>query len=364
MLAVRLGGDEFALLAAPGTSHAELERACRRVRHAIAEPMSIDHLMVNMGVSIGMAVAPGDGADADTLIRRADIAMYAAKAGHNGGVCFYDAERDENTPRRLALGHDMRVAVDAGQLRIVYQPKISLADGRVTGAECLCRWEHPTFGLVMPDEFIPLAERTGAIGDLTQWMLSEAVAQCERWQAAGHSWGVAINVSVRNLLDVELVGVVSSVLARSTIAPSSLTLEITETHVMSDSVRTTHVLEELAALGLRLSIDDFGTGYSSLAYLQRLPVDEVKIDKSFVRALAAGGGADAIVRSVLDLARNLDLWVVAEGVEDGVTAARLKALDCDEAQGYFFARPMPAEEIEAFARDLAVAGADSLVGTR
>ena len=332
--------------------------------HAIAEPMSIDHLVVNMGVSIGMAVAPGDGDDADTLIRRADIAMYAAKAGHNGGVCFYDADRDENTPRRLALGHDMRVAVDAGQLRIVYQPKISLADGRITGVESLCRWEHPTFGLVMPDEFIPLAERTGAIGDLTRWMLSEAVTQCERWQAIGHSWGVAINVSVRNLLDAELVGIVGSVLAQSTIAPSDLTLEITETHVMSDSVRTTHVLEELAALGIRLSIDDFGTGYSSLAYLQRLPVDEVKIDKSFVRALAVEGGADAIVRSVLDLARNLDLWVVAEGVEDGATAARLRSLGCDEAQGYHFARPMPAEAIETFARDLAAAGADSLVGTR
>ena len=364
MLAVRLGGDEFALLAAPGTSHAELERACRRVRGAIAEPMSIDHLVVNMGVSIGMAFAPGDGDDADTLIRRADIAMYAAKAGHNGGVCFYDADRDENTPRRLALGHDMRVAVDAGQLRIVYQPKISLADGHVTGVECLCRWEHPTFGLVMPDEFIPLAERTGAIGELTQWMLSEAVAQCERWQAIGHPWGVAINVSVRNLLDAELVAIVSGALARSSIAPSDLTLEITETHVMSDSVRTTHVLEELASLGIRLSIDDFGTGYSSLAYLQRLPVDEVKIDKSFVRALAVEGGADAIVRSVLDLARNLDLWVVAEGVEDGATAARLRTLGCDEAQGYHFAQPMSAEAIETFAHDLAAAGADSLVGTR
>jgi diguanylate cyclase (GGDEF)-like protein len=368
MLAVRLGGDEFALLAAPGTSHAELERACRRVRDAIAEPMSIDHLVVNMGVSIGIAVAPGDGDDADTLIRRADIAMYAAKAGHNGGVCFYDADRDENTPRRLALGHDMRVAVDAGQLRIVYQPKISLADGRITGVESLCRWEHPTFGLVMPDEFIPLAERTGAIGDLTRWMLSEAVSQCERWQAIGHPWGVAINVSVRNLLDAELVGIVGSVLAQSTIAPSDLTLEITETHVMSDSVRTTHVLEELAALGIRLSIDDFGTGYSSLAYLQRLPVDEVKIDKSFVRALAVEGGADAIVRSVLDLARNLDLWVVAEGVEDGATATRLRSLGCDEAQGFFYARPMAAVAVEPFARELALddptAGDDLVVASR
>jgi diguanylate cyclase (GGDEF)-like protein len=351
MLAVRLGGDEFALIAAPGTSHAELELTCRRVRETIAEPMRIDHLTVNMGVSVGIAVAPGDGRDADTLIRRADIAMYAAKAGHDGGVCFYDAGRDENTPRRLALAHDMRVAVEAGQLRVVYQPKVSLADGHVTGVECLCRWDHPQFGLVPPDEFIPLAERTGAIGELTRWMLGEAIAQCERWLAEGRSWGVAINVSVRNLLDAGMVGSVHDALAGSTMPPSMLTLEITETHVMSDSVRTTHVLEELAALGVRLSVDDFGTGYSSLAYLQRLPVDEVKIDKSFVRALSSETGADAIVRSVLDLARNLDLWVVAEGVEDGATASRLRALDCDEAQGYFFARPMDAEDLERFAAE-------------
>jgi predicted signal transduction protein with EAL and GGDEF domain len=313
--------------------------------------MRIDHLTVNMGVSVGIAVAPGDGRDADTLIRRADIAMYAAKAGHDGGVCFYDADRDENTPRRLALAHDMRVAVEAGQLRVVYQPKVALADGRVTGFECLCRWDHPQFGLVAPDEFIPLAERTGAIGDLTRWMLAEAIEQCQRWQVAGRTWGVAINVSVRNLLDAGMVGIVHDVLAGSSVPPSMLTLEITESHVMSDSVRTTHVLEELAALGVRLSIDDFGTGYSSLAYLQRLPVHEVKIDKSFVRSLSSEPGADAIVRSVLDLARNLDLWVVAEGVEDGATAERLRALECDEAQGYHFARPMDADELERFAAE-------------
>jgi diguanylate cyclase len=287
--------------------------------------------------------------------------MYAAKAGHNGGVCFYDAGRDENTPRRLALAHDMRAAVESGQLRVVYQPKVSLADGVVTGFECLCRWDHPEFGLVPPDEFIPLAERTGAIGELTRWMLGEAIVQCERWQASGRPWGIAINVSVRNLLDAGMVGIVHDVLAGSAVAPASLTLEITETHVMSDSVRATHVLEELAALGVRLSVDDFGTGYSSLAYLQRLPVNEVKIDKSFVRSLSVEAGADAIVRTVLDLARNLDLWVVAEGVEEGATAARLRALGCDEAQGFYFARPMTIDELDAFVAEPIAWNAPALV---
>ena len=364
-LAVRLGGDEFALIAAVGTGRADIELACRRVREVIAEPIRIDHLTVTMGVSIGIAMAPDDGSDAETLIRRADIAMYAGKAGHDGGVCFYDAGRDENTPRRLALAHDIRVAIDSAQLRVVYQPKISLDDGHVTGVECLCRWEHPEFGDVPPDEFIPIAERTGTIGDLTTWMLSEAILQCEQWRLAGHEWGVAINVSVRNLLDAGLVGLVHDVLAGSAVPPSALTLEITETHVMSDSVRTTHVLEELAALGVRLSIDDFGTGYSSLAYLQRLPVDEVKIDKSFVRALASETGAEAIVRSVLDLARNLHLWVVAEGVEDGATYTQLRALECDEAQGYYFSRPISADELVEFAVARAgSAAADGLIGSR
>ena len=232
-------------------------------------------------------------------------------------MCFYDREGDENTPRRLALAHEFKMAIETGQLRAVFQPKVSLVDGRMTGVECLCRWDHPTLGVIMPDEFIPLSDRIGVSAGVTTFMLSSALGQAERWWADGHQWTIAVNISMNALLDLELIGVVRRLIQASTIPAESVTLEITETNVMSDARRERlAVLQELTAIGVRLSVDDFGTGYSSLAYLQRLPVDEVKIDKSFVHSLGEDRGADAIVRSVLDLARNLDLWVVAEGVEN------------------------------------------------
>ncbi len=364
VLAARLGGDEFALIAPVGTDAETMEALCRRVRAAVAAPMQIDLLTVNMGVSIGIAIAPLNGDDGETLVRRADVAMYAAKGGRHGGVCFYDPARDENTPRRLALAHDLRNAIATGQLSIVFQPKVAVADGRLTGVECLSRWSHPVLGEVRPDEFIPVAERTGAIGELTSWMLREALAHAARWRADGRRWNVAVNISVRNLLDATLAADLRRLLAEADTDPASITLEITESHVMSDAVRATRVLEQLATLGVRLSIDDFGTGYSSLAYLQRLPVHEVKIDRSFVAALRLERGADAIVRSVLDLARNLDLSVVAEGVEDAETFDRLRVLGCDEAQGYFFAAPMSAADLERFADEHAgPGGAGALAAT-
>ncbi len=348
-LVARLGGDEFALLAGPHATRSDVEAMCRHIRSSINEPMKIDGLHVAMGVSIGIAVAPYDGESAEDLIRHADVAMYSAKSGRGSGVCFYDRERDDNTPRRLALAHDFRLAIDAGQLRSVFQPKVSLIDGRINSVECLCRWTHPTLGEIMPDEFIPLSDRIGVSASLTAFMLSSALEQAERWWADGKEWGVAINISMNALLDFDLIGIVGRLIRNSTVPAGSVTLEITETHVMSDAVRTTRVLEELSALGVRLSIDDFGTGYSSLAYLQQLPVDEVKIDKSFVLSLATNRGADAIVRSVLGLARNLDLWVVAEGVEDVQAVARLRQLGCGEAQGFYFGAPMSAADIEELA---------------
>ncbi len=348
-LVVRLGGDEFALLAPELTTRSTIEAVCRHIRATIARPLEIDGIRATMGVSIGLAMSPHDGEDADTLIKRADVAMYSAKSGRGGGVCFYDPDRDENTPRRLALAHELRLAVDAGQLRPVFQPKVSLLDGRMTGLECLCRWDHPTLGEIMPDEFIPLADRIGISGSLTAFMLSAALSHAERWRAAGNDWGVAINISMHTLLDADLIAIVRRLLERSAVPSESVTLEITETHVMSDAVRTTRALEQLAALGVRLSIDDFGTGYSSLAYLQRLPVHEVKIDKGFVQTLATDRGSETIVRAVIDLARNLDLWVVAEGVEDEAARDLLRRLGCAEAQGFYFAAPMSAVEIEHLA---------------
>jgi diguanylate cyclase (GGDEF)-like protein len=349
-LAVRLGGDEFALLAGGAHSRQDLEAFCHRIREAVGAPMEIDGIRVTMGASIGIAVASHDGDNAETLLRRADIAMYAAKSRRSGGVCFYDATRDENTPRRLSLISDLRSAIEDGQLVAEFQPKLSLQTGSVVGVEALCRWEHPTHGDVLPDEFIPLADEIGLGGGLTEFMLRASIDHALRWQQAGLDWSVAVNVSMHTLLGDDLVGVVRRAVQASPVRAAGITLEITETHVMSDPGRVLRALTELSDLGVRISVDDFGTGYSSLAHLQRLPVDEVKIDKEFVQLLSSDRSADAIVRSVIGLARNLDLHVVAEGVEDAASMNRLRELGCDEAQGYYFARPMSAADVEEFGR--------------
>lgn len=345
----RLGGDEFCLLLPSPTSRGDAEDCARMVRAGIALPLFIDGVRINVGVSVGVALAPGDGVDGSILLQRADVAMYGAKSGLGDGVNFYHAESDENTKRRLTLASDLGYAVDNGELSLVYQPKIRLRDGRLTGFEALLRWRHEHLGLVMPDEFIPLAERTGSIQSLTQFVLRTALEQAARWHRDGHDWGVAINLSMRNLLDDELIDSIGELIAVSRVAPESVTLEITESNMMADAARTIAVLADLARLGVRLSIDDFGTGYSSLSYLQRLSVHEIKIDKSFVFPMATSHSANAIVRSVLDLAGHLDLSVVAEGVEDLQTWNQLSALGCPEAQGYFIAKPMPSEDVEFFA---------------
>jgi EAL domain-containing protein (putative c-di-GMP-specific phosphodiesterase class I) len=235
---------------------------------------------------------------------------------------------------------------------VSYQPKVQLSDGEVIGMEALVRWRHPVFGQVLPDEFIPLAERTGVIGELTAYVLRTALRDAWSWQQSGHAWGVAVNVAMRNLLDGDFADTVGDLLAESGVDPSMLTLEITETGVMSDATRTIDMLNRLAELGLQLSIDDFGTGYSSLSYLQQLPVSEIKIDKLFVSHMTVDPNAETIVRSVLDLARNLELSVVAEGVEDRRTWELLRKLGCTMAQGYFLARPMPIDDVEMWFKQL------------
>jgi diguanylate cyclase (GGDEF)-like protein len=341
----RLGGDEFALMFPSLGSRPELEAVARRIREEVTKPILVEGMRINVNVSIGFAIAPDDACDAAILLQRADVAMYSAKAGNGNGVDFYEALRDENSTRRLTLGTDLRAAIDQRQLTVAYQPKVGLDDGQVVGMEALVRWRHPVFGQVMPDEFIPLAERTGIITELTAYVLQMALEHARSWHEAGHMWTVAVNVAMRNLLDGDFAVTVGDLLAKSGVDPSLLTLEITETGVMSDPARTIDMLDRLAALGLQLSIDDFGTGYSSLSYLQQLPVTEIKIDKLFVSELAVDPSAEAIVRSVLDLARNLDLSVVAEGVEDRRTWEHLRTLGCNMAQGYFLARPMPFDDV-------------------
>ena len=342
----RLGGDEFAVQ----LTGAELEdaiQAAQRMHRALAEPITIDGISVNVQASIGIALAPSHGNVATTLLRRADVAMYSAKRGHSG-MAVYEASQDDLSPRRLTLASELREAISAGQLELYYQPQLSTTTGQVVGAEALVRWRHPDYGLVCPDEFLPLAEQTGQIRQLTRWVIRSAVAQAAAWQQVGLQIDVSINVSVRNLLELDLPDFVTEVIKDAQLRPNALTIEVTESHIMADPDRTLGVLRRLNDNGLRLSIDDFGTGYSSLAHLRLMPVQELKIDKSFVRGLAEGDdgvevkASSNIIRSILSLAQSLNLEVVAEGVEDQATADHLAAMGCGRLQGFHFSRPIPA----------------------
>ena len=346
VVVARLGGDEFALLFPDSVGVAELEATGRAIRSQLMLPVTIEGVRINLGISIGFASAPDDGDDAALLLQRADVAMYGAKAGLGDGVNFYHVDTDSNTPRRLSLANDLHRAIENGEFSLVFQPKISFLEGRVLGFESLLRWNHGCFGDISPEEFIPLAERTGMIQPITEFVLQSAFDQLSIWNQAGHRWGISVNLSMRNLLDRALVDIVRRLLAETGVNPHDVTFEITETTVMADASRTVAILESLAALGVRLSIDDFGTGYSSLSYLQRLPVDEVKIDKAFVLALTRDKSAAAIVRSILDLARNMDLSVVAEGIEDRRTWRMLQELGCREGQGYYMSPAVVPDEVD------------------
>ena len=340
----RLGGDEFAVVI-PGVADEEAaEKVVKRLLWALDEPFTVQGLTLDVDVAVGIALCPEHGTDAVTLLQRADVAMYASKAAQSDYE-FYAADKDRYNPRRLALVGELRSASVRRELRLHYQPKSELRTARVTGVEALLRWDHPVHGPVVPDEFIPIAEQTGSIRALTSFVLREALTQCAAWRAAGLDLGMAVNLSVRSLLDAHLPAEIESLLRETGVPSRSLTLELTETSMMIDSVRTAEVLSHLHTLGLQLSIDDYGTGYSSLAYLRHLPVNEMKIDKSFVISMDQDDDAEVIVRSTVDLGHNLGLRVVAEGVETAQSWARLVSLGCDSAQGYYVSRPLPAAEI-------------------
>jgi len=340
----RLGGDEFAILL---PSDADADRgmlAAALVRENLQAPLVLRGITVRVEASVGVAVFPDDGATPDALLARADVAMYEAKRQHTG-VELYCAERDAHSRDRLALFGELRQAIDDDQLVVHYQPQRDLRSGRVTSVEALVRWEHPQRGLLGPGEFIPLAEQTDLMRPLTLHVLDRALAQIAAWEREGLHLGVAVNVAVANLLDSSFPAAVAAAVSRSGVPAGRLQLEITENVVMADPVRAAQIMGELGRLGVRLSLDDFGTGYSSLAYLKQLPVEELKIDRSFVMGMAGDGSDAAIVRSTIDLARNLGLQVVAEGVEDAATMADLEALGCDLAQGFYLSRPVPAGEL-------------------
>ena len=339
----RLGGDEFGVLVADAASRETAASLGERIVQALAAPFLIHEMTLEVGASIGIAMYPEHGSDVDTLVQRADVAMYQAKSSLRGHE-MYAPELDSYSPTRLLLLGDLRRAIDDRGLTVAYQPKVDVTDGSIVGAEALVRWRHLSRGLVPPDQFIPIAEHTGLLRPLTLLVLEAALEQCARWRAAGHELTVAVNLSVRNLLDAELPDDIARLLAHFGVPASALELEITESALVADPGRTYAVLRRLHEIGAGISIDDFGTGYSSLSYLRRMPVNEVKIDKSFVMGMTSDENDALIVRSTIDLGINLGLRVVAEGVESREIWHELANLGCHVAQGFFFGRPVDADE--------------------
>jgi diguanylate cyclase (GGDEF)-like protein len=341
----RLGGDEFAVLLPSVDGVEEARVVAERLRQVLHRAFDVDGIVLDVEASIGIVLSPWHGTDTEELLRNADIAMYAAKELKAGAVVF-DPDQHVTAPWRLTVLGDLRRALEVSdELFLHYQPKYTLDGERIEGAEALLRWQHPTEGLVPPGEFIPVAEGTGIILRLTERVLGMALAQMRRWLDAGHGVPVAVNLSTRCLLDAGLPDLVQRLLSQYRVPAELLRLEVTESAVMGDAARCMDVLQRLHDLGVHLSIDDFGTGYSSMAYLRRLPVDELKIDRSFVLGMTTTQQDAVLVRTAIDLGHNLGLTVVAEGVEGAEHVHALRALGCDIAQGYHYARPMLGEAL-------------------
>jgi diguanylate cyclase (GGDEF)-like protein len=346
----RLGGDEFAILLPDADRDAAL-RVAFQITATLEEPFIVDELSLGIEASIGVALVPEHARDADALLQKADVAMYHAKHMRSG-IEVYDVERDPSNPRRVGMLAELRHAIPNNELVLFYQPKVDLAAGRVVGAEALIRWFHPERGLVPPDDFVPLAERSGLIAPLTDWVASTAIRQIREWQDRGLDLTIAVNVSIRNLYDRRFPERLHALLESSGVAASRLKLEITECTLMTDPKRAAPSLQELDEMGISMSLDDFGTGYSSLTYLKRLPVRELKIDKSFVMNMTQDSQDVAIVRTTIDLGRSLGMRVCAEGVEDQAALELLTFYGCHDAQGYHISKPLPAEQLQPFVKAL------------
>jgi len=344
----RLGGDEFAVLL--GGEDVHVEGMVARISRDIGRPFVLGEVTLDVTASIGISVTTAGVSSAALLLRHAEVAMYDAKRGLSG-VARYSPDRDPYSSRRLSLTGDLARALEAGTLEVHYQPQADPATGRVACVEALLRWNHPVWGQVPPDEFIPLAEHTGLIKPLTRFVIDTSVRQCVAWRDAGTPVLMAVNISARNLLETELADSVARVLVQSGLPASMLKLEVTESAIVAEPERGVHALERLVDLGLTISIDDFGTGYSSLTRLRSLPVHEVKIDRTFVRHLEDQAEDLAVVRAVISLGHDLGLDVVAEGVEDEASWRILQDLGCDLVQGYFLARPMTAGSMTSWLRE-------------
>ena len=340
----RFGGDEFAILAPNVGSREHAAEIASRIHEALEPNFNLEDLQLEIRASIGIVLYPDNGEDADTLMRRADMTMSIAKRS-DPGYTFYDSRFDHYSPRRLMLLGELRQAINNSDLCLYFQPKIDIATGIVVGMEGLTRWHHPKHGQIFPDEFIPLAERSGLIKPLSMWVLREAPRRWEEWNQEGLAVSISVNLSVRDLFDVTIPDQIANVLMKHNMPADQLTLEITESAMMEDPDQVKNILMTLSKMGVRIAIDDFGTGYSSLAYLKNLPVDEIKIDKSFVMEMHTDKDDATIVRSTVELGHTLGLSVVAEGVETEESWQMLRELGCNQGQGYFMSRPLPPGDV-------------------
>ena len=349
-MVARLGGDEFAILLS-NAGEAEARNVCKKVLKSFEQPFEIQEQPLFVSASLGIAVHPLHGHDAETMMKRADIAMYVAKRNHLG-FAFYEATADNYDTRYLSLANDLRLALNEGTLALAYQLKYDIALNQPVGVEALLRWQHPQLGTISPVNIIPLAEQLGIINRLTLWVITQALAQCAQWRKQGIFISMAVNLSVYDLLTTDLVDQIAGLLVEYEVPASYLVIEITENAMLIDPSNAIRILEKLDQMGLRIAIDDFGAGFSSLGYLKKLPVDELKIDKSFVMDMITNDNDAVIVRSTIDLAHNLGLKVVAEGVENEEIYDLLKILRCDTAQGFYLSKPDSASTITKLLEEL------------
>jgi predicted signal transduction protein with EAL and GGDEF domain len=342
----RFGGDEFVIVLPAMETSNEAAIVASKLLHELSKPFTVEQQQVYVSASIGVSIYPRDGEQEQTLLKNVDLAMYRAKREGRNTIRFFTEELHADNRERQKLETALHHALENGEFDLHYQPKINYGTGAITGVEALVRWNHPTLGVIQPSAFIPLAEETGLIVELGAWVIKTACRQSRAWQdAGGVAVNMAVNLSARQLDLDQLINTVADALRQSGLAPERLELELTETAIMSDAVEAIGILNDLKSLGVRLSLDDFGTGYSSLNYLRRFPLDSIKIDRSFIQGVDESANDRAIVKTIIALASNLNMNVIAEGVENRSQAQFLKQNGCHEMQGYFFAKPLPAGQL-------------------